>query len=445
MDVNLTVRTRLGVKRIALSGDRLTVGRGEEAGLSIVDRGLSRLHASINCDGRRVWILDEGSTNGSLVNGEPVSETGRLLVDGDEIELGDETTIVVCIAEVDESGSENSDDRRLSSPATGVLLLLVSLSALVLIAVTLLSKSDFRRAGSGPAAEPVGLAATGKDVVTSALTADAPPRDQAERETSAISGGTLVAGDQFLVRLYREMTNEERLVFVDREAQRITTLISNDPRPEVFEDFVIQQIKKEVDAYAAARGRSGLWGVSADVIFRRAIKYAPYISRCFNQEGVPNTIGLYIVWIETAYQNLNYENHAHAMGLFQFIPATAIEYGIDPDQRTNVEKMAPAAARYMRYRIARFGDDTKGVALAIANYNRGGTPEDLRKTIDRENPDRSFWTLMANREKLDHYFQKENVNYVPRFFAAAIIGENPRVFGVRMNPLSSYSMELRQP
>jgi hypothetical protein len=39
---------------------------------------------------------------------------------------------------------------------------------------------------------------------------------------------------------------------------------------------------------------------------------------------------------------------------------------------------------------------------------------------------------------LDQTFRDENVYYVPRFFAAAIIGENPTVFGVQMEPLSSY-------
>jgi hypothetical protein len=46
--------------------------------------------------------------------------------------------------------------------------------------------------------------------------------------------------------------------------------------------------------------------------------------------------------------------------------------------------------------------------------------------------------LTAERSKLDETFRGESVFYVPRFFAAAIIGENPQVFGLQGQPLSSH-------
>jgi len=45
--------------------------------------------------------------------------------------------------------------------------------------------------------------------------------------------------------------------------------------------------------------------------------------------------------------------------------------------------------------------------------------------------------LIADRSKLDETFRSENVFYVPPFFAAVIIGENPQAFGLKMPPLSS--------
>jgi hypothetical protein len=64
----------------------------------------------------------------------------------------------------------------------------------------------------------------------------------------------------------------------------------------------------------------------------------------------------------------------------------------------------------------------------------------LKKAADRE---RSFWTLVANQVvfegKVGEQFRKENVKYVPKFFAAAIIGENPQDFGIQMAPLSTYT------
>jgi hypothetical protein len=44
----------------------------------------------------------------------------------------------------------------------------------------------------------------------------------------------------------------------------------------------------------------------------------------------------------------------------------------------------------------------------------------------------------AASSKLDPTFQNENVYYVPRFFSAAIIRENPASFGLQSQPLSAH-------
>jgi hypothetical protein len=171
---------------------------------------------------------------------------------------------------------------------------------------------------------------------------------------------------------------------------------------------------------------------------------APIIIRAFKQFGVPYVVGLYIPFIETEYNNISSNNAAGAAGLFQFLGPTAESYGVPASERTNVAKMAPAAARYFRDNILSFGDDSMSVALSIAGYNRApeSVKRDLRNVLNapnNEDKERSFWTLIANQGKLDEYFQKENVNYVPRFFAAAIFGETPWAFGIDMRPLSTYT------
>lgn len=437
LEVTLTVRSRLGARSVLLTEPRLTIGRGDAAMLSIDDPGLSRVHASINSDVGKVWILDEGSINGSFVNGEAVPSTGRPLADGDEITIGNDTIILVSVIQTGEAGAVNKRKALLGTPMVSVSLIIVGLLVVALIGSQLFSgfAGDL---GAGMKNTEAEIRSVPDSVKTGADSEALPDGSQPSSDTGQPPDLPPIPPEQARRRSYREMTDLERIDFIDKESQKITMRISNSTRPEVFDQFVLRAIKRWVDSYAASRGNTGLWGVSSGVILKRAIQYAPYISRCFNQEDMPPIIGLYIVWIETAYVNVAFENKAHAMGLFQFIPDTARAYGVDPSQRTNVEKMAPAAARYLKQRIARFGGDAKGVALAIANYNRGGTPEDLRKTIDKDSSDRSFWTLMANKEKLNHYFQNENVDYVPRFFAGAIVGENPHVFNVDMNPLSSY-------
>jgi hypothetical protein len=242
-------------------------------------------------------------------------------------------------------------------------------------------------------------------------------------------------------KLYRQMNEQERMEFIDREAQRISTMISS--RPYAFNDDVLQYIKKYVDVYSARVGNRStrLWGEDLETLFKRAQGYSPVIIRSFNARGVPPAVGLYLVMIETEYHNIRTENFAGAMGLFQFIAPTARAYGVDPADRCDVDKMAPAAARYIAERIAEFGPDAMSVALAIAGYNRSpdSVRRDLKDVLDSENKERSFWTLVANSDKLDHWFQNENVKYVPKFFAAAIVGENPWAFGLEMNPLSTYT------
>jgi len=67
----------------------------------------------------------------------------------------------------------------------------------------------------------------------------------------------------------------------------------------------------------------------------------------------------------------------------------------------------------------------------------------LVKAFDSNSgPSRDFWTLIANGEMLSKQFQAENFKYVPKFFAAAIIGENPQDFGLKLQPLSTYSIEV---
>lgn len=46
--------------------------------------------------------------------------------------------------------------------------------------------------------------------------------------------------------------------------------------------------------------------------------------------------------------------------------------------------------------------------------------------------------LTANPARFDQQFQTESVKYVPKFLAAAIVGENPQFFGLTIKPLSSY-------
>jgi pSer/pThr/pTyr-binding forkhead associated (FHA) protein len=51
------------------------------------DEGISRVHCIIHCENRRFLLRDNGSTNGTLVNGNPITEIE--LRTGDVIQMGD--------------------------------------------------------------------------------------------------------------------------------------------------------------------------------------------------------------------------------------------------------------------------------------------------------------------------------------------------------------------
>ena len=100
----------------------------------------------------------------------------------------------------------------------------------------------------------------------------------------------------------------------------------------------------------------------------RAPMLMPRLRAAFAAEGVPPEL----VWLAEAESSLNPDarSPAGAKGLFQFTAETAKAQGLStflPDERTEVEKSAHAAARLLRSLHGRFGS----WPLAFAAYNAG--------------------------------------------------------------------------
>ena len=85
----------------------LLIGRGTEADLRINDPGVSRRHAEIRvvpaADAPAVSIVDLGSTNGMLVNGQRVQQAS--LADGATVHIGN-TTMTVRFVGADKDGPD---------------------------------------------------------------------------------------------------------------------------------------------------------------------------------------------------------------------------------------------------------------------------------------------------------------------------------------------------
>jgi pSer/pThr/pTyr-binding forkhead associated (FHA) protein len=82
----LLLQTPHGPQPLPLESTTLTIGRGLSNDVILEDARVSRHHAQLRYRARRFWVTDLGSTNGTFVNGERISETG--LRDGDVISLG---------------------------------------------------------------------------------------------------------------------------------------------------------------------------------------------------------------------------------------------------------------------------------------------------------------------------------------------------------------------
>ncbi|MDQ7053881.1 MAG: transglycosylase SLT domain-containing protein [candidate division KSB1 bacterium] len=133
-----------------------------------------------------------------------------------------------------------------------------------------------------------------------------------------------------------------------------------------------------------------------------------------------------------------------AKGMWQFIPTTAVYFGLklgplvevrrpDPkDERHDVRKSTRAAAKYIKF-LYTTEAQASGL-LVMASYNWGETK--VRRLISKlpENPrERNFWNLMKK-----YKLPRETRDYVFYIFSAAVIGENPKLFGFDLeNPLQS--------
>jgi pSer/pThr/pTyr-binding forkhead associated (FHA) protein len=131
-----------------------------------------------------------------------------------------------------------------------------------------------------------------------------------------------------------------------------------------------------------------------------------------------------------------------AKGMWQFVPGTARDYGLKTgplvgvrrpdslDERHDFEKSTRAAARYLR-RIYTTDAQASGL-LVIASYNWGES--NILRLVRSlpENPrERNFWQLL---DKYRELIPQETYDYVFSIVSAAVIGEDPELFGFDFDP-----------
>jgi len=474
LDIRLTYPTPEGSKEIRIESSKTSFGRGSEAEVRFPDDGLSRLHATVYRDGDRLWVVDENSSNGTFVNGVRVGGAGTPLRTGDSITIGNSTVLNVRISEqspaaafegppVVQHSPSGAESAGPSMSIVGILpvaliaiaFLVISVSAVVIGYKVFISgrsevaynadydpgddydKPDKKPTPSNKTAGTNTNTKTNDNTVIS----DLPPGNSTIPDTAP-------SGKQYL-----EMSETERRQYLAAKAMRVAQIIGNnssDPIPEA----AIDKIKGFADAYAKRLGVKPLggcrFGDNLQVTYERASKNAPFINRAFNEKGTDSRIGLYLAMIESEHC-VCLQSPTGPLGMFQFTKATAEIHGLkvfkgaspaNPDERCEPEPAARAAASYMKALTGRYGTGPASVPLAIGSYNsgEGGLSSNLVKALESNTGlPRDFWTLISKGDILSKQFQSENFKYVPKFFAAAIIGENPQDFGLKLQPLSTYS------
>jgi membrane-bound lytic murein transglycosylase D len=239
--------------------------------------------------------------------------------------------------------------------------------------------------------------------------------------------------DEFVARLYDRNLNEE-----DRLILRVTRIFGE------CEVAAPPEYMREVRHYIKK------W--QATDRFERAVKlsqqrgYIQRIASTFIARNLPPQY-YYLAMQESTFDTFAIGPPTRwgiAKGMWQFIPETGQRYGlrIGPragvsgtdvgDDRFNWEKATDAAARYVKDIYAT--DAQASGLLVIASYNWGEHRIiDLLRTMPADPRQRNFWQLLTRyRERMPG----QTYDYVFHIIAAAVIGENPRLFGFNFdNPL----------
>lgn len=242
--------------------------------------------------------------------------------------------------------------------------------------------------------------------------------------------------DRFLAGLHvydRKMTEQQRIML------RVARIFGECEleMPKDFESEVMKYIKMW----------QGSDRLSTAIRTAQENGYVDLISKELLAQGLPPQ------FFYLALQESNFDPYASgpptragiAKGMWQFVPQTALKYGLrlgplvelrrpDPgDERDQYPKATKAAAKYLKDLYST--DAQASGILVMACYNWGENQVlPLVRSMPANPRDRNFWRLLTRHRDA---IPKETYDYVFYIVSAAVIGENPHLFGFDFgNPLA---------
>ena len=155
-------------------------------------------------------------------------------------------------------------------------------------------------------------------------------------------------------------------------------------------------------------------------MFERTKRYIYYVVQEVKKRDMPMEIALLPI-IESAYNPIARSN-MKAVGLWQFIPSTGRNYGLEQnwwkDERSNVILSTNSSLNYLEKLYKQFG--TWELALAGYNAGEGKVAREIKKNKRRKRPT-DYYTISLPRETDE---------YVSKLIAMKHIIQNPSKYNV---------------
>ncbi len=209
-----------------------------------------------------------------------------------------------------------------------------------------------------------------------------------------------------------------------------TTQVTESTTPEVPEAVTFAGEKLVLDRYDKREKMDrelmsfSFMHTNSHLILKRANRFFPIIEPLLQKNNVPDDLK-YLMVIESS-MNLLARSHAGAAGLWQFMPATGREYGLEVnkniDERYHIEKSTTAACKYLKEAYSKYGS----WLAAAASYNGGKNR--ITTELNRQGVD----------EITDLWLVEETSRYIYRLIAAKLFFENPQQFGIYLKKEQLY-------
>lgn len=283
---------------------------------------------------------------------------------------------------------------------------------------------------------------------------------------------------------YAEMTESEKKQFIETKMGEILDLFRRVKGDEINKPDV-ERVKIYVDSYLRRLSSKSIQPTECRIgdnlknVLRRGNLYASSIKTAFAEKNLPQQLGIYVAMIESEFCPC-LKSETGALGMFQLGKSTGAIYGLktvagadekNPDERCRPNLAARGAALFLNKLLdENFGRNAIGFPLSLAAFNAGeGNMKAHLKEAQEETKieDISFWRLTdfivkkydkpvdgeTNKPAENEtdktpprvrQFLSESIKYVPKFFAAAVIGENPGFFGIEISPLSQARADSKQ-